>query len=86
MKNACNRNCLWNLDNSCCPETDEHYKDGTVYTKKCSQYLHKDFLEKHRNVYSECKKIIFHMNYSQLKKARYALSNISKEVAYAEGN
>jgi hypothetical protein len=92
MNNWCNRKCTWNYNNQCCPETDSHYKDGTVYTKNCSQFLHKDFLKKMDNVLTECGMLPWEMSNKQLKQARHALKQIINKkqpiiecVGYCQG-
>lgn len=80
MNNICNRNCHWKYDGYCCPEDDLHFQDGTACTSKCSEYLHDKRIDTQMNMWSECKDILNHCTYVQLRKAYYLLRNIDKAV------
>jgi hypothetical protein len=82
MNNYCKRQCFWNWKDSCCPETESHYTDGTVYTKNCTQFLRKDYISKFESNLGGCHDVLFTMTYEELKQARYLLTNI-KEHNYA---
>lgn len=87
LNNVCYRKCLWNFNNKCIPETDSHYKDGTVTTKNCTQFLHKDFFKNMENVLTECNLTLLNLTSKQLRQARHAIKQIkeNKEIISCGG-
>lgn len=80
MNNICNRKCHWKYDGYCCPEDDLHFQDGTACTSKCTEYLHEKRIDTQRNMWSECKDILNHCTYKQLRKVYHLLRNIDKAI------
>jgi hypothetical protein len=76
MNNSCYRKCLWNYNNQCCPEDDQHYQDGTAHTNNCSQFLHKDYFKNMDNVLAECQLLPMELNIKQLRQARHSVKQI----------
>ncbi|MGB8452750.1 MAG: hypothetical protein WCD89_10485 [Anaerocolumna sp.] len=79
MNNWCNRKCTWNFDNRCYPETDSHFKDGTVYTNNCTEFLKAGYFERMEKIYDDCRIIILNMPLEDLKKVRYTLKQIKEK-------
>lgn len=80
MNNVCKRNCYWNYCNQCVCECGTHDEDGTAYTKNCSQFLISNFDERLCSLPDEIMEIVNKLPYAELKKAKYAVSQIWKEV------
>lgn len=78
MNDICKRNCTWNYNNSCCPECPDHFRDGTAYTKNCSEYLNEKFMENFCDCIDECQILLGDMTYNQSRRARYELRKIYK--------
>lgn len=76
MNDKCNRKCHWKYNGECCAEDATHITDGTQYTTNCSMFLEEKFLNRYDKVVAKCRRMLNHMDYADLRKAKFILTNM----------
>lgn len=76
MNDKCNRKCHWKYNGECCAEDATHITDGTQYTANCSMFLEENFLNRYDKIVAKCRRMLNHMDYADLRKAKYILTNM----------
>jgi hypothetical protein len=74
VKNTCKRKCHWNYNGECVAEDVTHITDGTQCTVNCSMFLEKTFFSRIDRTVLKCHRMLNHMDYADLRKAKHLLS------------
>jgi len=76
VKNKCKRKCHWIYNCGCVAEDATHITDGTACTANCSMFLEEKFLSRFEKTVTKCHRMLYHMDYTDLRKANHLLTHM----------
>jgi hypothetical protein len=63
----CQRNCLWNHQGQCCPDSEEGFNSAKPNSCHCPTYLRSGLEEHLRDTYDNIVELIKHRNIKELE-------------------